>query len=125
MLSMAPLPSTRLCMGDSTTDGSGAPLFPIPEMTTTTINESLRDFQKHGLRSVADLRALIHLASAGHDTATNLAAAAGVAPATCTQMIDRLHAAGLILRYNTADDRRIILTKITKAGRKLITPLLP
>jgi DNA-binding MarR family transcriptional regulator len=40
-------------------------------------------------------------------------------------MIDRLHAAALIDRRYDASDRRRIILRITGAGRKLITPLLP
>jgi DNA-binding MarR family transcriptional regulator len=94
-------------------------------MTTATIEDTLAHLQARGLRSVTDLRALIHLAGVEESTATNLAATVRVAPPTCTQMIYRLHAGGLLVRYNTLQDRRMVLVAITSTGRKLINPLLP
>ena len=40
-----------------------------------------------------------------------------------TRMIDRLIAAGLVTRSRSTEDRRVVLTKITAKGRKLIKSL--
>lgn len=94
-------------------------------MTATTIEETLAHLQSRGLRSVADVRALIHLAGVPHATATNLSNAAGVCPAAGTGMIDRLDRAKMIRRLLTDADRRLILVAITPAGRATIDPFLP
>ena len=49
-----------------------------------------------------------------------LACAAGLSPATTTQMLDALELAGLVARERSAEDRRKVLTSLTPRGRALV-----
>ena len=49
-----------------------------------------------------------------------LALAADVSPATATEMLDSLAAAGLVERTRSAADKRIVLTALTKRGNALV-----
>jgi DNA-binding MarR family transcriptional regulator len=40
-----------------------------------------------------------------------------------TRLLDRLEAAGLVTRRRSEDDRRVVLTRLTRAGRALLTRL--
>lgn len=94
-------------------------------MTATTITGNLAEFQRAGIRNIPDLRALIHLAGTKQATSTNLALEVDVSPAALTQLLDRLAVRGLVTRHYSAHDRRLVLARITDAGRELITPFLP
>jgi DNA-binding MarR family transcriptional regulator len=94
-------------------------------MTATTIADTLAEFQRAGIRNLPDLRALIHLAGVKQASSTNLSLEIDVSPATATQVIDRLSVRGYVTRHCSSIDRRLVLVRITAAGRQLITPLLP
>jgi DNA-binding MarR family transcriptional regulator len=49
-----------------------------------------------------------------------LAYLADVSPATATEMLDGLEAAGLVRRVRSKLDRRIVLTSLTERGRGLV-----
>ena len=49
-----------------------------------------------------------------------LADLADVSPATATQMLEGLEAAGLVRRVRSTLDRRIVLTSLTERGRVLV-----
>jgi DNA-binding MarR family transcriptional regulator len=49
-----------------------------------------------------------------------LALAADVSPATATEMLDALAAAGLVDRTRSAEDKRIVLTTLTERGTALV-----
>jgi DNA-binding MarR family transcriptional regulator len=49
-----------------------------------------------------------------------LAALAGLSPATATQMLDGLAAAGLVRRVRSVTDRRVVLTSLTEHGHALL-----
>jgi DNA-binding MarR family transcriptional regulator len=49
-----------------------------------------------------------------------LALAADVSPATATEMLDALAAAGLVERTRSSDDKRIVLTTLTERGQALV-----
>lgn len=49
-----------------------------------------------------------------------LAALAGLSPATATQMLDGLAAAGLVRRARSVTDRRVVLTSLTEHGHALL-----
>jgi DNA-binding MarR family transcriptional regulator len=40
-----------------------------------------------------------------------------------TRLLDRLEAAGLVTRRRSEEDRRVVLTRLTRAGRALLTRL--
>jgi DNA-binding MarR family transcriptional regulator len=49
-----------------------------------------------------------------------LAALADLSPATATQMLDGLAAAGLVKRVRSVKDRRVVLTSLTEHGHALL-----
>jgi MarR family transcriptional regulator for hemolysin len=49
-----------------------------------------------------------------------LACVAGLSPATTTQMLDGLEAAGLVVRERSLQDRRKVMTSLTERGRALV-----
>lgn len=49
-----------------------------------------------------------------------LAALADLSPATATQMLDGLAAAGLVRRARSVTDRRVVLTSLTEHGHALL-----
>jgi DNA-binding MarR family transcriptional regulator len=49
-----------------------------------------------------------------------LACVAGLSPATTTQMLDGLEAAGLVVRERSLEDRRKVMTSLTERGRALV-----
>jgi DNA-binding MarR family transcriptional regulator len=49
-----------------------------------------------------------------------LACVAGLSPATTTQMLDGLEAAGLVVRERSLQDRRKVMTSLTERGHALV-----
>ena len=49
-----------------------------------------------------------------------LACVAGLSPATTTQMLEALEAAGLVVRERSLEDRRKVMTKLTERGQALV-----
>ncbi|MGH2842934.1 MAG: MarR family winged helix-turn-helix transcriptional regulator [Solirubrobacteraceae bacterium] len=50
-----------------------------------------------------------------------IAEGADLSPATVTQMLETLEACGLVVRVRSAQDRRVVLTELTGAGREAIS----
>jgi DNA-binding MarR family transcriptional regulator len=67
--------------------------------------------------SHAQFELLIELHERGDLPAGELAAAARLTPATVTQMLDHLAAQGHVERVRSQTDRRVVLTRLTPAGR--------
>jgi DNA-binding MarR family transcriptional regulator len=82
----------------------------------------LRGRERHhpGELSHAQYGLLFGLSDGGSKSARELALAADVSPATATEMLDALAAAGLVLRTRSEHDKRIVLTALTERGRALI-----
>lgn len=53
----------------------------------------------------------------GEVTGRSISAAADLSPPTVVGILDKLEAKGLIERYRSAGDRRIVHTRLTEAGR--------
>jgi MarR family transcriptional regulator, organic hydroperoxide resistance regulator len=53
-------------------------------------------------------------------SAGELAFVAGLSPATTTQMLDGLEAAGLVVRERSLEDRRKVMTSLTERGHALV-----
>ena len=77
-----------------------------------------RDSRVAGAIGFAHYRLLSELRREGATTASNLAQAADLAPATITEMVDALVAAGLVERIRDTDDRRIVRVSLTPRGRR-------
>jgi DNA-binding MarR family transcriptional regulator len=75
-----------------------------------------RDTHKPGALSHAQYQVLFEL-RAGELPAGELAAVAEVSPASMTQMLDRLSDAGLVERVRSKVDRRIVVARLSQAGR--------
>jgi DNA-binding MarR family transcriptional regulator len=72
----------------------------------------------HGL-TFSQYRLLVRLACEDELPAGALAAAAELTPATVTQMLDALVAAGIVERTRSEVDRRQVLNRLTPEGRRL------
>lgn len=70
--------------------------------------------------SHAQLELLIELYERGELPAGELAAAARLSPATVTQMLDHLAAAGHVERVRSPEDRRVVVSRLTQEGRRLL-----
>lgn len=76
-----------------------------------------RDFRRGGL-SLAQWQLVRRLAAHDQLPAGKLAADAGLTPATVTQTLDALAAAGLVERVRSETDRRVTLNRLTPLGRE-------
>lgn len=70
--------------------------------------------------SHAQLELLIELYERGELPAGELATAARLSPATVTQMLDHLAAAGHVERVRSPEDRRVVVSRLTPEGRRLL-----
>ena len=65
--------------------------------------------------SYAQFELMLELADAGE-----LAAAAGLTPATVTQLLERLAESGQVERARSERDRRVVVSRLTEDGRALV-----
>jgi DNA-binding MarR family transcriptional regulator len=79
-----------------------------------------RETQRPGELSFAQYGMLFGLGEAGELSVRELALAADLAPATVTQMLDSLEAAGLVERVRSRRDRRVVLISLTERGAELV-----
>jgi DNA-binding MarR family transcriptional regulator len=79
-----------------------------------------RDARIEGGVSFAHYPLLSALARKGSLSAGQLAADAGLTPATVTQMLDALVGAGLVERRRSETDRRVVTTRLTDEGRRRV-----
>jgi DNA-binding MarR family transcriptional regulator len=70
--------------------------------------------------SHAQFELLIELDERGELPAGELAAAARLTPATVTQMLDHLAAGGHVARVRSETDRRVVVSRLSPAGRRKI-----
>jgi DNA-binding MarR family transcriptional regulator len=75
-----------------------------------------RETHRPGSLSQAQYQVLFELL-AGERPAGELAHLVDVSPASMTQMLDRLADAGLVDRVRSEEDRRIVASRLTDAGR--------
>jgi DNA-binding MarR family transcriptional regulator len=76
-----------------------------------------RETQRAGEVAHAQYALLFELGERGELTAGELAAAAELAPATVSGMLDHLADAGLVGRVRSERDRRVVVCRLTDAGR--------
>jgi DNA-binding MarR family transcriptional regulator len=79
-----------------------------------------RETHRPGDLSYAQYSLLFSLAAGGTKSARELAELADLSPATVTQMLDHLAAAGLVHRVRSDEDKRIVLTSLTERGCEVI-----
>jgi MarR family transcriptional regulator, organic hydroperoxide resistance regulator len=77
-----------------------------------------RDTHRPDELSHAQYQLLFDLAQRGELPAGELAWLADLSPASVTQMLDHLAAIGLVARERSARDRRIVVSRLTDAGRE-------
>ncbi len=73
-----------------------------------------------GELSHAQFELLIELFERGELPAGELAAAARLTPATVTQMLDHLAEQGHVERVRSQTDRRVVVSRLTRQGRRAI-----
>jgi DNA-binding MarR family transcriptional regulator len=78
-----------------------------------------RETHHPGDLSYAQYGLLFGLCDGGARSARELALQADVSPATATEMLDSLAAAGLVERVRSTEDKRVVLTSLTDRGRAL------
>jgi MarR family transcriptional regulator, organic hydroperoxide resistance regulator len=76
-----------------------------------------RDTHRPGALSQAQYQVLFELRRADGLPAGELATVADVSPASMTQMLNRLADAGLVERVRSEKDRRIVVSRLSEAGR--------
>lgn len=77
-----------------------------------------RDARQPGDLSFAQFRLLAALEDDEGCRAGRLAEQAGVSPATVTGMLDSLEQMGMVVRVRSAEDRRVVITRLTDEGRR-------
>jgi DNA-binding MarR family transcriptional regulator len=75
-----------------------------------------RETHRPGALTQAQYQVLFELLG-GELPAGELAALVDVSPASMTQMLDRLADAGLVERVRSLEDRRIVVSRLSEAGR--------
>jgi DNA-binding MarR family transcriptional regulator len=70
--------------------------------------------------SLAQFELIAELYERGELSASELAAAAQLAPATVTQMLDHLAAGGYVERARLERDRRVVVSRLTPSGAEKI-----
>lgn len=78
-----------------------------------------RDTHRPGALSHAQYQVLFELLRCGALPAGELATVVEVSPASVTQMLDRLADAGLVERVRSEEDRRIVVSRLSAAGRSV------
>jgi DNA-binding MarR family transcriptional regulator len=79
-----------------------------------------RETHHPGSVSLAHAGLLFALCDGDPRSARELAVAADLAPATVTEMLDGLAAAGLVARVRSEHDKRVVLTSLTERGHELV-----
>lgn len=80
-----------------------------------------RETHRPGDLSYAQYSLLFGLAHGGERSAHELAVSADLSPATVTQMLESLAAAGLVERKRSEHDKRVVLTALTERGRTRVS----
>ena len=79
-----------------------------------------RETHSHDGLSNAQFQLLFGLRAGKLLSGGELACVAGLSPATTTQMLDGLEAAGLVVRERSLQDRRKVMTSLTERGHALV-----
>jgi len=79
-----------------------------------------RNYLARGLITLPQLWALHQVAERKTCTMRMLAQALGLKSSTVTGLVDRLVKLGLLKRFNSQTDRRVVFAEITPKGRKIL-----
>lgn len=88
-----------------------------------TLRDPIADFCEHMHFTPPQLHALVWLGRSDALTMGELAGRVGVTEKTITGVVDRLEAAGVVARDRDADDRRVVLVRLTGEGRTTFSKL--
>lgn len=77
-----------------------------------------RDTHRGGDIGHAQFELLVELRDHGALSASELSAATELSPATISQMLDHLAGCGHVERVRSETDRRVVVTKLTRKGRR-------
>lgn len=119
--------NNEVVVADAGTNAEGRGEFPRAELKA--IEKAIRrivrahDLQSKALTKAVGLTAaqlvlMKGIAELGEVTTTALSAHADISAATVVTILDNLEERGLIERYRSAHDRRIVHTRLTDAGAK-------
>jgi DNA-binding MarR family transcriptional regulator len=75
--------------------------------------------------TVPQLVVLTAIRRLGEVTSGRISEAASLSPATVTTILDKLEARGLVERYRNVQDRRVVHSRLTSAGVKLLDAAPP
>jgi DNA-binding MarR family transcriptional regulator len=90
----------------------------LQEMLSANRRLRSRDGRVTGTIGLTHFRLLSELRREGALTASHLAQAADLAPATVSEMLDALVGAGLVERVRDNEDRRVVRVSLTPSGRR-------
>jgi DNA-binding MarR family transcriptional regulator len=79
-----------------------------------------RETHRPGELSYAQYGLLFGLADGTARSSRELALAADVSPATAAEMLDAMAASGLVDRVRSTEDKRVVLSSLSKRGRAVI-----
>jgi len=79
-----------------------------------------RDAMQPGRLTAPQVNLLQPLSEHGPMSSGQLAEAAGLTPATTTHMLDQLAGAGVVERKRQENDKRVVITRLTEEGEKLL-----
>lgn len=110
-----------ISLGEGATDAQGRVAHAFKAVTVAMRRLRGRQSQYRGGRlSYAQVSLLFGL-DCGHGvSARELAETAVLSPATVTQMLEALETEGLVTRERSAEDRRVVLTRLTEHGEELM-----
>jgi DNA-binding MarR family transcriptional regulator len=90
------------------------------ELTRVVVGVSAAAADRLGGVSVVQLRSLTVLGRLGTATLGELAGGLGVTVSTASRLVDRLVAAGLVVRETAPHSRRALALRVSPAGRALL-----
>ena len=94
----------------------------MPRLTRGMITQE-RSYFTRGVITLPQLWALQIVAEMDACSMRDLAQALALKSSTVTGLVDRLVKLGLVRRYNSQEDRRVVLAAITPKGRKILNHL--
>ena len=98
-------------------------LVPLMSRLMRDLMTQDRNYLARGLITLPQLRTLHQIAERQTCTMRMLAQALGLKSSTVTGLVDRLVKLGLLKRFNSQTDRRVVLAKITPKGHEILEHL--
>jgi DNA-binding MarR family transcriptional regulator len=112
--------STVAPSGAEAVDGATQVGISFKRVTAAVRRLRGRETRSPGELSDAQYSLLFGLREESELSTRELASLADLSPATTTEMLEALEAAGLVHRHRSQVDRRVVLTSLTDRGRDLV-----